>query len=55
MKVGFIGLGMMGAGIASNIQKGGQELVVHDLTRQAAHRLSRYQESRSSRSAVETP
>lgn len=36
MKVGFIGLGMMGAGMASNIQKGGFQLVVHDLTRQAA-------------------
>jgi 3-hydroxyisobutyrate dehydrogenase-like beta-hydroxyacid dehydrogenase len=38
MKVGFIGLGMMGAGMASNIQKGGFEVVVHDLTRQAASR-----------------
>jgi 3-hydroxyisobutyrate dehydrogenase len=36
MKVGFIGLGMMGAGMASNLQKGGFQLVVHDLTRQAA-------------------
>jgi 3-hydroxyisobutyrate dehydrogenase-like beta-hydroxyacid dehydrogenase len=36
MKVGFIGLGMMGAGMAANIQKGGYEVVVHDLTRQAA-------------------
>jgi 3-hydroxyisobutyrate dehydrogenase len=36
MKVGFIGLGMMGAGMASNIQKGGFQLVVNDLTRQAA-------------------
>jgi 3-hydroxyisobutyrate dehydrogenase len=36
MKIGFIGLGMMGAGMASNLQKGGHELVVHDLTRQAA-------------------
>lgn len=36
MKVGFIGLGMMGAGMASNLQKGGAQLVVHDLTRQAA-------------------
>jgi 3-hydroxyisobutyrate dehydrogenase len=36
MKIGFIGLGMMGAGMASNIQKGGHQLVVHDLTRQAA-------------------
>ena len=38
MKVGFIGLGMMGAGMASNIQKGGHQLVVNDLTRQAASR-----------------
>ena len=38
MKVGFIGLGMMGAGMASNLQKGGAQLVVHDLTRQAASR-----------------
>src|SRR6201995_5434140 len=36
MKIGFIGLGMMGAGMASNLQKGGHDLVVHDLTRQAA-------------------
>ena len=38
MKVGFIGLGMKGAGMASNIQKGGFQLVVHDLTRQSASR-----------------
>ena len=36
MKIGFIGLGMMGSGMASNLQKAGNELVVHDLTRQAA-------------------
>ncbi|MBV9250557.1 MAG: NAD(P)-dependent oxidoreductase [Acetobacteraceae bacterium] len=36
MKVGFIGLGMMGRGMAANLQKAGHELVVHDLTRQAA-------------------
>ncbi|HEY4043565.1 MAG TPA: NAD(P)-dependent oxidoreductase [Rhodopila sp.] len=36
MKIGFIGLGMMGAGMASNLQKAGHQLVVHDLTRQAA-------------------
>jgi len=36
MKIGFIGLGMMGAGMASNLQQGGHQLVVHDLTRQAA-------------------
>ena len=36
MKIGFIGLGMMGAGMASNLQKAGHNLVVNDLTRQAA-------------------
>ncbi len=36
MKIGFIGLGMMGAGMASNLRKAGHDLVVHDLTRQAA-------------------
>ena len=38
MKIGFIGLGTMGAGMASNLQKAGHDLVVHDLTRQAASR-----------------
>jgi 3-hydroxyisobutyrate dehydrogenase-like beta-hydroxyacid dehydrogenase len=38
MKIGFIGLGMMGAGMASNLQKAGHDLVVHDLTRQTASR-----------------
>src|ERR1700760_3166500 len=36
MRVGFIGLGMMGSGMAANLQKAGHELIVHDLTRQAA-------------------
>ena len=36
MKIGFIGLGMMGSGMAANLQKGGHELVVHDLRRAAA-------------------
>ncbi len=36
MKIGFIGLGMMGKGMAANLQKAGHELIVHDLTRQAA-------------------
>jgi 3-hydroxyisobutyrate dehydrogenase-like beta-hydroxyacid dehydrogenase len=41
MKIGFIGLGMMGRGMAANLQKAGYALVVHDLTRQAAsHHLS---------------
>jgi 3-hydroxyisobutyrate dehydrogenase-like beta-hydroxyacid dehydrogenase len=38
MKIGFVGLGMMGAGMASNLQKAGHELVVNDLSRQAASR-----------------
>jgi 3-hydroxyisobutyrate dehydrogenase len=36
MKIGFIGLGMMGSGMASSLQKAGHDLIVHDLTRQAA-------------------
>ena len=36
MCVGFIGLGMMGKGMAANLQKAGHELVVHDLSRAAA-------------------
>ena len=36
MKIGFIGLGMMGNGMAANLQKAGHALVVHDLSRQAA-------------------
>ena len=36
MQVGFIGLGIMGASMASNLQKAGYKLVVHDLQRQNA-------------------
>ena len=36
MKIGFIGLGTMGRGIAANFQKAGYALVVNDLTEQAA-------------------
>src|SRR5262249_60137381 len=36
MKIGFIGLGMMGSGMAANLQKAGHQLVVHDLRRVAA-------------------
>ncbi len=40
-RVGFIGLGTMGGRMASNLQKAGYRLVVHDLTRQAAsHHLA---------------
>jgi 3-hydroxyisobutyrate dehydrogenase-like beta-hydroxyacid dehydrogenase len=36
MQVGFIGLGTMGASMASNLQKSGHKLVVHDVQRQNA-------------------
>jgi 3-hydroxyisobutyrate dehydrogenase-like beta-hydroxyacid dehydrogenase len=36
MKVGFIGLGTMGSSMALNTLKGGYELIVHDLNRDAA-------------------
>jgi 3-hydroxyisobutyrate dehydrogenase len=36
MKIGFIGLGMMGSGMAANLQKAGHDLIVHDLRRAAA-------------------
>lgn len=39
MKVGFIGLGTMGAPMAANIQAAGYELVVHDVNRTTAEDL----------------
>src|SRR5438876_12217618 len=36
MQVGFIGLGTMGSSMALNTLKGGSELVVHDINRDAA-------------------
>ena len=38
MKVGFVGVGTMGAGMASNMQKAGNDLVINDLTMQSASR-----------------
>jgi 3-hydroxyisobutyrate dehydrogenase-like beta-hydroxyacid dehydrogenase len=39
--IGFVGLGIMGSRMASNLQKAGYKLVVHDLQRQAAsHHLN---------------
>ena len=38
MKVGFIGLGTMGGGMALNVRKAGHEVVVHDLRREAGER-----------------
>jgi 3-hydroxyisobutyrate dehydrogenase len=36
MKVGFIGLGLMGSGMALNLRKAGHDVVVHDLRKDAA-------------------
>jgi 3-hydroxyisobutyrate dehydrogenase-like beta-hydroxyacid dehydrogenase len=36
MRIGFIGLGIMGGSMASNLQKGGYDLVVHDIRRDTA-------------------
>lgn len=36
MKIGFVGLGAMGRGMAANLQKAGHPVVVHDLNRDAA-------------------
>jgi 3-hydroxyisobutyrate dehydrogenase len=36
MKVGFVGLGIMGTSMAANLRKAGHELVVHDVRREAA-------------------
>jgi 3-hydroxyisobutyrate dehydrogenase-like beta-hydroxyacid dehydrogenase len=41
MKIGFIGLGLMGRGMAANIQKAGYALVVHDLNRASADPFER--------------
>lgn len=39
MKVGFIGLGLMGKGMAGNIRKAGYEMFLHDLRIEAAKSL----------------
>jgi 3-hydroxyisobutyrate dehydrogenase len=39
MRVGFIGIGTMGAGISANIRKAGHEMVVHDARRQATEKI----------------
>jgi 3-hydroxyisobutyrate dehydrogenase-like beta-hydroxyacid dehydrogenase len=36
MAIGFIGLGTMGASMASNLQRAGHQLVVHDVRKEAA-------------------
>ena len=39
MKVGFIGLGMMGGGMAANLRKAGHDVLVYDLRREIAQPL----------------
>jgi glyoxylate/succinic semialdehyde reductase len=39
MKVGFIGLGIMGSAMAQNLQKAGYDLVVYNRTPEKAHDL----------------
>jgi len=39
MKIGFIGLGIMGSRMAANLQKGGHTLIVHNRTRDKAEPL----------------
>lgn len=39
MKLGFIGLGNMGSGMASNLRKAGHELLVHDMRKASAEAL----------------
>src|SRR3546814_2351446 len=38
MRIGFIGLGTMGASMAANLQEAGYDLLVHDLRRASADR-----------------
>ena len=40
MKIGFIGLGLMGRGMASRLQAAGHELVVYDLSSEAVRHLA---------------
>ncbi|MEJ2561025.1 MAG: NAD(P)-binding domain-containing protein, partial [Anaerolineae bacterium] len=39
MKVGFVGLGIMGSAMAQNLQKAGYDLVVYNRTREKADDL----------------
>lgn len=41
MKIGFIGLGRMGRGIAGRVQQGGHDLVVYNRTREKASELGK--------------
>jgi len=39
MKIGFIGLGIMGSRMAANLQKGGHTLIIFNRTRDKAKSL----------------
>jgi len=39
MKIGFIGIGLMGTGMALNLRKAGHEVVVHDVRKESAQPL----------------
>ena len=41
-KVGFVGLGIMGAAMAGNLLEAGHELVVHNRTRTKAEQLAQH-------------
>ena len=53
MKVGFIGIGVMGWPMAANVVKGGHDLVVFDLDRDAAARFAREVGVRAAASVAE--
>jgi 3-hydroxyacyl-CoA dehydrogenase len=40
LQVGFIGLGIMGASMAANLQKAGYQLVVHDIRQDSRCRMA---------------
>lgn len=43
MRVGFIGLGLMGSGISANLRMAGHDLVVHDLSTNSPTLMRRLQ------------
>ena len=38
MKIGFVGLGMMGGGMSLNIRRAGYDMIVHDIRQESAER-----------------
>jgi 3-hydroxyisobutyrate dehydrogenase len=52
MRLGFIGLGLMGSGISANLRKAGHDLVVHDLSTNSPTLMRRLQPLFAERGAV---